>query len=282
MDLTNPATLRDILSRRGFTFSKALGQNFLIDGSVPERIAAQCGADEESFVLEIGPGVGCLTRELCARAGRVLAVELDERLRPVHGETLADCANLTLLYGDVMKLDLKELVEHNAGGLRPLVAANLPYNITTPVLTRLLTARLFSAVTVMVQREVAERMAAAPGSGDYGAFTLLCQYYAVPELLFRVPASAFQPMPKVESAVVRLTCREKPPVATPEAHFFRVVRAAFNQRRKTLVNALSSGFPERSKEELRQAVLAAGLEERVRGEALSLSEFDAVASKISP
>lgn len=281
MDLCNITEVRALLGAHGFTFSKAMGQNFLIDGSVPRRIAEESGANENSLVLEIGPGVGCLTAELAMRAGRVLAVELDTRLRPVHDITLSAYPNVEIIYGDVMKLDLGELVAARSGGLTPSVCANLPYNITSPVLTKLLTSGLFDSVTVMVQLEVARRIAAAPGTADYGAFSLLCRYYTEPELLFRVPASSFEPRPKVESAVVRMAARPLPPVSTDREMLFRVIRAAFNQRRKTLSNALTSGFPELEKGLIREAISAAGLDERIRGEALSMEEFASVADNIT-
>ncbi|MGX8699268.1 MAG: 16S rRNA (adenine(1518)-N(6)/adenine(1519)-N(6))-dimethyltransferase RsmA [bacterium] len=274
--LTDPACLRALLREEGFTFSKSMGQNFLIDASVPRRIAEESGAGEGCLMLEIGPGVGCLTRELCALAERVVSIELDERLRPVHRKTLGDCENLRLVYGDFLKTDFDSLFTAEERGLTPRVAANLPYNITSPALTKLLKAGRFESITVMVQLEVARRIAALPGTADYGAFTLLCQYYAAPRLLFRVPASSFEPRPKVESAVVRLERRERPPVEAEEELLFRVIRAAFNQRRKTLLNALSAGFPEVSKASLREILLSAGLDERVRGEALSLAAFAAI------
>ncbi len=275
MELTNINDIRSVLSQNGFTFSKAMGQNFLIAPWVPERIADECGADAGACVFEIGPGIGCLTEKLCERAGRVIAVELDKRLIPVLGKTLAGRSNLTVINADVMSLDFSAL---DYGGLSPIVAANLPYNITSPVITKLLGCGSFKSVTVMVQREVADRICAEPKTADYGAFTLFCRYKAECRKLFNVPASCFEPRPKVESAVVRMDLREKPPVDVDEKMLFRVVRGAFNQRRKTLINALSSAFPSCDKEKLREAVAAAGLAPTARGEELCLEEFARIAA----
>ena len=197
MNLTNPTELKTLLSRHGFRFSKAMGQNFLIAAWVPERIAAEAGLDEKTGVLEVGPGVGCLTRELSAAAGKVLAVELDERLRPVLAETLADCENTQVLFGDVLKQNLPALVQESFGDLRPLVCANLPYNVTSPLLTAFLEAGCFDTVTVMIQREVARRLCASPGTADYGAFTVFTQWHAEPEILFDVSPGCLLRAPKV-------------------------------------------------------------------------------------
>lgn len=274
MNLTNPTELKALLNRHGFRFSKALGQNFLIASWVPERIAAEAGIDEGTGVLEVGPGVGCLTHELAQYAGKVLAVELDERLRPVLAETLADCENTEVLFGDVLKQNLPKLVAEHFPGLRPVVCANLPYNVTSPLLTAFLEAGCFETVTVMIQREVAKRLCARPGTADYGAFTVFTQWHAEPEILFDVAPGCFLPAPKVTSSVVQLTVRKAPPVAVAsEKRFFAVVRAAFNQRRKTLLNALSSGLNGFTKEQIVQAIADCGLDEKVRGEALGIAEF---------
>ncbi len=281
MDLTNIHDVKDLLGRHGFRFSKALGQNFLIADWVPRQIAEAAGVDKSCGVVEIGPGVGCLTRELAARAGKVAAVELDKSLLPVLAETLADFDNVEVVPGDVMKLDLAALAADRLNGFTPHVCANLPYNITTPVLTNLLESGLFRSVTVMIQKEVARRVCAGSGTADYGAFSLLCQYYADCELLFDVPPGCFLPAPKVTSAVVRLAVREAPPVNVPPEALFRVVRAAFGQRRKTLLNALSSAYGNQfSKDELRQVITGCGLPETVRGEMLSLEQFAELAGKI--
>ena len=282
MNLTNPTELKALLNRHGFRFSKAMGQNFLIAAWVPERIAAQAGIDGQTGVLEVGPGVGCLTRELSQYAGKVLAVELDERLRPVLAETLADCDNAEVIFGDVLKQDLAGLVKEKFVGLRPVVCANLPYNVTSPLLTAFLEAGCFETVTVMIQREVARRLCAGPGTADYGAFTVFTQWHAQPEILFDVSPGCFLPAPKVTSSVVQLTVRTAPPAQVwDERLFFAVVRAAFNQRRKTLVNALSSGLSGYTKEQITVAILDCGLDEKIRGEALGIEAFARLADKLS-
>lgn len=278
MELCDIHQVETLLSRHGFRFSKSKGQNFLTAAWVPEQIAEGCGADESCGVVEIGPGFGCLTEQLSLRAGRVLAYELDETLRPVLAETLAGRENIELIFDDVLRRDIAADIRERLPGLRPLLCANLPYNITTPVLTRLLEARCFESLTVMVQKEVAERIAAAPDTPQYGAFSLLAQWYAEPELLFTVGAECFVPRPRVTSAVVQLTARPAPPVQTDEKSFFRVVRAAFNMRRKTLVNALDGLC---GRETARAALAACGLDERVRGEALSMAEFAALTNAIN-
>jgi 16S rRNA (adenine1518-N6/adenine1519-N6)-dimethyltransferase len=274
--------MKALLGEYGFHFSKAKGQNFLTAAWVPERIAEEAGVDETAAVLEIGPGIGALTQQLCLRAGRVLAVEVDNSLRPILARTLGEFDNLEIRFADAMKLDLAQLVAEQFSGLRPLACANLPYYITSPVLTKLLESRAFEAVTVMVQKEVAQRICAAPGSADYSAFSVFCRYYAEPEILFEVPPSCFLPQPKVTSAVLTLRVRTEPPCEiADEAMFFRVVRAAFAQRRKTLSNALASGFPERTKAALTDCIVACGHAPTVRGETLSIPEFAALARAIA-
>ena len=277
--LYSPATIRKLKEKHDFRFSKSLGQNFLTDPEVcPAMARAAC--DENTGVLEIGPGFGVLTAELSKAAKRVVAIELDERLKKVLPETLADCKNVEVIYGDALKLDLKALIkEHFADCERVAVCANLPYNITTPVLTKLLESRRFSAITVMIQREVARRICAAPGTSDYGAFSVFCQYHAQCELLFDVGPECFLPAPKVTSSVLRMIPLEQPPVAVEdEAAFFALVRAAFAQRRKTLLNGLCSAYGSRfSKEELRAILSANGLPEDIRGERLGLAQFAALA-----
>lgn len=275
MDLCNIQQVKALLSRHGFHFSKSLGQNFLIESWVPQQIAAACGADEDCGVLEIGPGIGPLTRELARRAGKVVCLELDKSLQPILEETLADCPNASVLFQDVTKTDCAQLVRDQFAGLIPMVCANLPYNITTPVITQLLEGHVFRSITVMIQREVAKRICAQPGTGDYGAFSLLCQYHAQCEYLFEVPRECFLPAPKVTSAVVRLTVLDQPPVAVAnEDLFFRVVRAAFAQRRKTLLNALSSAFGDKmTKEQIASCISSCNLPATVRGEKLGIVEF---------
>ena len=280
MNLTDYNEIRALLARHGFRFSKSLGQNFLTAAWVPERIAEEAGPDENTGVVEIGPGIGCLTAELARRAGKVAAIELDRALLPVLKETLAGFDNVTVVPGDAARMDLRALVEKELPGLRPVVCANLPYNVTTPLLTAILEAGCFETVTVMIQREVARRICASPGSPDYGAFGLFAQWHCETELLFDVPPSCFVPQPKVTSSVIRLTRRPAPPLPVKdEALLMRVIRAAFNQRRKTLVNALSSGLG-LGKEELEAALTGLGLDPRVRGEALGLDAFAALSDKI--
>ena len=282
MNLTDYNEIRALLARHKFRFSKSMGQNFLTAAWVPEDIAASAGLDEHTGVLEVGPGVGCLTKELSERAGKVVSVELDKALKPVLAETLADCENVEVVFGDVLKQDLPALVEERMPGMRHVVCANLPYNVTSPLLTAFLEAKCFETVTVMIQREVARRICAGPGSADYGAFGIFVQWHAVPELLFDVPPSCFVPQPKVTSSVIRLTRREKPPVPVrDEALLFRVVRAAFNQRRKTLVNALSSQLPELEKGQVEEILVSLGFDPRVRGEVLDIAGFAAISDKIT-
>ncbi len=279
MDPCNIHEIKDVLGRHGFHFSKAKGQNFLTQAWVPERIALEAGVDRDCGVLEVGPGVGPLTDQLTRRAGKVLAVELDTRLRPVLAETLGSRDNLELLFGDILKQDIPALTASRFPGLRIKACANLPYYITSDILAALLEARCFETVTVMVQKEVAQRICAAPGAGDYGAFSVFCQYHAQPEILFDVPPSCFIPQPKVTSAVLHLTVRSQPPaMVADEAFFFRVVRASFAQRRKTLVNGLGAlGIP---KPKLLEAVRACGFAENVRGETLSIADFAKLSSAL--
>ena len=281
MDLCNRNDIQALLQRHGFHFSKAMGQNFLIEGWVPRDIAAASGADEHTGVLEIGPGIGPLTRELARRAGKVVSVELDRRLWPVLEETMAGCENFTLVQGDVMQQDLAALVGEHFGGLRPILCANLPYNITTPLLTRVVESRCFDSVTVLIQKEVAQRICAAPGTGDYGAFSVFCQYHPAPELLFDVPPECFIPAPKVTSSVLRMVPRPAPEEVDDPEHFFRVVRAAFAQRRKTLVNGLHAAFGDKlTKEQLANILVDCGLPADVRGERLGIAEFAGISRKI--
>lgn len=271
-EIRGPEDIRRLLARHGFRFSKSMGQNFLIDPEIPERIAASCGADGYSGVLEVGPGIGALTARLASRAAKVVAVELDRRLLPLLEETLEAYENVEIVQGDILDTDIPALVGERFAGLNAIACANLPYNITTPALTALIEAGVFSDITVMVQREVARRLCAAAGSPDYGAFTVYVNYHTVPELLFDVYPESFMPQPKVVSSVVRLKTRKEPPVETDEKALFRVVRAAFAQRRKTLVNSLSSALG-MDKAGIAAAVRSCGHDERIRGEALDLAAF---------
>ena len=274
--------MKPLLAEHGFHFSKAKGQNFLIAPWVPQSIAEQAGVDDSAGVLEIGPGIGSLTQQLCLRAKKVCAVELDERLEPILDITVGEFDNLEVIWNDVLRLDLPALVKGEFEGLRPMACANLPYYITSPILTALLEADCFESVTVMVQKEVAQRIAAAPGTADYSAFTVFCQYYAEPEILVDVPAHCFLPQPKVTSAVITLrTRKERPWDIQDEEVFFRVVKASFAMRRKKLSNGLASGFPELGKQGAEEILSACGFSENVRGETLSIPEFARIANEIT-
>ena len=273
--------MKPLLESHGFHFSKAKGQNFLIAPWVPESIVREAGVDKTAGVLEIGPGIGPLTQQLCLRADKVCAVELDNRLKPILDLTVGDFENLEIVWNDVLKLDVPALVKEKFGDLRPMACANLPYYITSPILTALLEAECFDSVTVMVQKEVAQRIAAKPGTADYSAFTVFCQYYAEPELLFDVPAHCFMPQPKVTSAVITLRVRPNRPWEILDQNvFFRVVRSSFAMRRKKLANGLASGFPELGKTGAAEVIAACGFSENVRGETLSIPEFAAIANEI--
>lgn len=282
IDVCDIQVMKPLLAEHGFHFSKAKGQNFLIAPWVPASIAQDAGVDETAGVLEIGPGIGPLTQQLCLRAGKVCAVEVDERLAPILQKTVGEFDNLEIVWGDVLKLDIPALVSEKFPGLRPMACANLPYYITTPILSALLEADCFQSVTVMVQKEVAQRIAAAPGTADYGAFSVFCQYYTEPRLLFDVPASCFLPQPKVTSAVIQLTRRaEKPWAVDDEAIFFRAVRSSFAMRRKKLSNGLASGFPELGKAGVEDVLKVCGFPENVRGETLGIPEFAQIANEIA-
>ena len=281
IDVCNIHIMKPLLMEHGFHFSKAKGQNFLIANWVPEQIAEDSGVTSDVGVLEIGPGIGPLTQQLALRAGKVCAVEVDERLKPILAMTVGEFDNLEILWGDVLKQDIAALVKEKFAGLRPMACANLPYYITSPILTALLEAECFEAVTVMVQKEVAQRIAAKPGTADYSAFTVFCQYYAQPELLFDVPAGCFMPQPKVTSAVITLRTRKQLPweIADKDT-FFRVVRASFAMRRKTLQNGLTAGFPELGKAGAGEVIEACGFAPSVRGETLDIAGFAAIANEI--
>ncbi len=276
--LTDSGYIKDLLARHGFRFSKSLGQNFLINPSVCPRMAEACGAGPDDGVLEIGPGIGVLTRELAQRAGRVAAVELDERLLPVLQETLVGCGNVTVVPGDILKVDLGALLREEFGERTVSVCANLPYYITSPVVMRLLESGLpFCSITVMVQKEAAVRLCARPGTRECGAVSLAVQYYAQPELLFSVSRGSFMPAPHVDSAVIRLNVREQPPCAVAdESRLFALIRAAFNQRRKTLPNSLTGAGL--SKEQAHALLHTAGIPATARAEELTLEQFAMLAN----
>ena len=281
IEVCNIQVMKPLLAEHGFHFSKAKGQNFLIAPWVPQSIAKDAGVDETAGVLEIGPGIGPLTQQLCLRAKKVCAVELDKRLEPILQQTVGEFHNLEIIWDDVLNQNIPALVAEKFPGLRPMACANLPYYSTSPILTALLEADCFESVTVMVQKEVAQRIAAKPGTEDYSAFTVFCQYYAEPELLFDVPAHCFMPQPKVTSAVISLRVRkERNWDIADEKVFFRLVRASFAMRRKKLSNGLASGFPELGKSGAAEVIEAAGFDANVRGETLSISDFAKIANEI--
>ena len=277
--LSDISTIRAVLEKNGFHFSKALGQNVLINPSVCPRMAALSGAADCAGAVEVGPGIGVLTWELSQVAKKVVSIELDKRLLPVLDETLADCDNVKILNADVMKLDLRRMIEEEFPGGEVAVCANLPYYITSPVIMRLLEERLpVTSITVMVQKEAAERLCAHPGERACGAVSAAVWYYAEPEILFQVSRGSFMPAPNVDSAVIRLRIRRTPPVeVADEPFFFRVVRAAFAQRRKTAVNSIANTLG-RSKQAVAAAFDAAGVPQNARAEALTLEDFAALAA----
>ena len=278
--LTDVGYIRDVLDRHGFHFSKKLGQNFLINPSVCPRMAEACGATPDSGVLEIGPGIGVLTRELALRANKVVSIELDDRLPPVLAETLAGQDNVSFVWGDCMKIDLHRLIVEEFGDRPVAVCANLPYYITSPIIMMLLESRLpVENITVMVQKEAAQRLCAAPGTREAGAVTLAVQYYAEAETLFSVSRGSFMPAPNVDSAVIQLRIRKQPPCAVKdEALMFRLIRAGFNQRRKTLLNSLTGAG--HTKEALAAAFETAGIAPTARAEQLTLPQWAAIADAL--
>lgn len=280
MDLCNLSVIKSVMAEAGITFRKEFGQNFLTNRLIPEDIADNCADESDSLIIEIGPGIGCLTKELAERYKRVVAVEIDKGLIPVLAKTLSDYDNITVINEDVMKIDLKALVDKYSDGMPVSVCANLPYYITTPILMRLLESGVkFSSITVMVQNEVAARLAAKPGSADYGAITASLGYYGTVRKLFRVSAGCFVPAPKVDSAVVRIDLYKEPKYAVNDETLFKnLIKAAFEMRRKTLQNALSAKFPQYSKEQLTEAITSLGYDERVRGERLSTEDFARLAN----
>ncbi len=275
MDLCNLSVIKSVMAEAGITFRKEFGQNFLTNRLIPEDIAENCADDTESLIIEIGPGIGCLTKELAERYKKVVAVEIDKGLIPVLHKTLAKYDNITVINEDIMKVDLGKLVEQYSDGMSVSVCANLPYYITTPILMRLLESGVkFSSITVMVQNEVAARLAAKPGSADYGAITASLGFYGTVRKLFKVSAGCFVPAPKVDSAVVRIDLYKEPKYnALDEVLFKNLIKAAFEMRRKTLQNAISAKFPQYSKERLAGAIASLGYDERVRGERLSTEDF---------
>ncbi len=274
MDLTSPVHIKNLMSKYGKRFAKSLGQNFLIDSSVIDTIVGSAGIDEQTGVLEIGPGIGVLTQRLAPIAKKVVAVEVDKSLMPLLTETVGQFENLLVIYRDILKTDIEKLISEEFMGIKVKVAANLPYYITTPILMYLMEKHwLFSGITVMVQKEVAMRMAAGPGTSDYGSLSIALQYYANVRITGHIPPSSFMPPPKVHSCIVQLDILAEPSVKVKKpAMFFRVVKAAFGQRRKTLTNALAGGGV-CTKAEAALAIEQLGLREDIRGERLSKEQF---------
>lgn len=279
--LSDISNVKDILTRHGFTFSKALGQNFLINPGVCPRMADECGAGDGCGVIEIGPGIGVLTYELAKRSEKVVAIELDSRLLPVLDETLSEFDNVKVLNQDVLKIDMNELIRDEFSGMDVAICANLPYYITSPIIMKLLEDRLpVKSITVMVQKEAGQRICALPGSREVGAVSLAVRYYAEPEILFKVSSGSFMPAPKVDSAVIRLNIRQEKCVdVKDEKMFFAVIKAAFAQRRKTILNCISTAFSI-EKSELTEILNMAGAEPTARAEQLSMECFSAIADKI--
>lgn len=274
--LVNPKHTIDIIKKYDFVFQKRFGQNFLIDPHVLEKIIQSARITKEDYVLEIGPGIGTMTQYLAEAAGKVRAVEIDTALIPILEETLKDYSNVSILQGDILKVDVNQMVEEENEGKPIKVVANLPYYITTPIIMGLFEKKIpLQSITIMVQKEVAQRMQTGPGSKDYGALSLAVQYYAKPEIVANVPPNCFIPRPKVGSAVIRLESHPKPPVeVSDEALMFRLIRASFSQRRKTLVNSLkNSQNLSLSREEIEEALNKCGIPLTIRGEALGLEEF---------
>ena len=285
MHLGNPTNTIAVLNRYGFSFQKKFGQNFLIDENVVEKIMRDAGVTKDDFVLEIGPGIGTMTQILCENAREVVAVEIDDKLIPILMEdTLSWYDNVTVIHEDILKLDIVKLANERNGGKPIKVVANLPYYITTPIIMGLFESHVpLDSITIMVQKEVADRMQVGPGTKDYGALSLAVQYYAKPQILLNVPASCLMPRPNVDSAVIQLTRYEKPPVEVADEHLmFRLIRASFNQRRKTMTNSVGNS-PELSvsKEQMAAALEKCGLSATVRGEALTLAQFAELANVLS-
>ena len=280
--LGSPSATKEIINKYSFAFQKKFGQNFLIDSNILESIVSAADITKDDFVLEIGPGIGTMTQYLCEAARQVVAVEIDKMLIPILKDTLSEYDNVEVINQDVLKLDIKALAQEKNNGKPIKVVANLPYYITTPIIMGLFESKVpIESITIMVQKEVADRMQTGPGSKDYGALSLAVQYYADAKVQLNVSASCFMPRPNVDSAVIKLTAHEKPVVDVDETLMFKVIRASFNQRRKTLVNGLkNSSELDYTKEEIVQAIKAIGEEENIRGEKLTLEEFAALSNSL--
>lgn len=286
-DIATPLRTRSILEKYGFSFKKSLGQNFLIDTNILKKIVEFAEMTEETGAIEIGPGIGALTEQLARASKKVVAFEIDQRLLPILNDTLSPYSNVSIIHQDVLKANVKEVMEEKFADTSDImVVANLPYYVTTPIIMKLLEERLpIRGIVVMLQKEVADRISAKPGSKDYGSLSIAIQYYTVAETVMIVPKTVFVPQPNVDSAVIRLTVRETPAVAVKdEAFFFQVTKASFAQRRKTLLNNLTSQLPngKERKEEILKALEASGIEPSRRGETLSLEEFGRLSDELYP
>lgn len=271
--LYSPSHVKEVLSRHGFKFSKSLGQNFLIDGNIVRKIVSESNITKEDYVLEIGPGMGTLTEELALRAKKVVAIELDNTLLPILDETLGKYDNVEIVHGDVLKIDLSKLIEEKLDNKPVKVVANLPYYVTTPIIGKLIEDNLnLESITVMVQKEVAERMAAGPGGKEYGSLSIFVNFYSNPEIIVKVPKTVFMPQPKIDSAVIRLTLKKDLPDVDRDK-FFKVVKAAFSKRRKTIINALSSYGFNIEKETIRESLEQSNINPEERAEKLSVEDF---------
>lgn len=279
--LYSPKYVKEIIDRYGFRFSKSLGQNFLIDGNIVRKIVQGANITKEDYVLEVGPGIGTLTEELALNAKKVVSVELDQSLLPVLDDTLAAYDNVEIVHGDILKIDVKKIIDEKLGGGPVKVVANLPYYVTTPILSMFLEEGLnIDSITVMIQKEVADRMVAAHGSKTYGSLSLYVQYYSDPEILLKVPKTVFMPQPKIDSSVIKLNIKKELPNVDSE-QLFKVVKAAFSKRRKTVLNALSSYGFDLDKEFIKNALEEIEINPEIRAENLSLEDFINI-SKILP
>lgn len=280
--LYSPSYVKEVLSRHGFKFSKSLGQNFLIDGNIVRKIVSESNITEEDYVLEIGPGMGTLTEELALRAKKVVAVELDDSLLPILDETLAKYDNVEIVHGDILKIDIAKLIEEKLDNGPVKVVANLPYYVTTPIIARLIEEGLnLESVTVMVQKEVADRMASGPGSKVYGSLSVFVNFYSNPKVIVKVPKTVFMPQPKIDSSVIKLTLKKELPDIDRDK-FFRVVKAAFSKRRKTIMNALSSYDFDIEKEIIKETLERLNISTEERAENLSVEDFIKISKTLPP
>ena len=280
--LYSPSQIKETLDKYGFKFSKSLGQNFLIDGNIVRKIVREANITKDDYVLEIGPGMGTLTEELALSAKKVVAVELDRKLLPILDETLEGYDNVEIVYGDILKIDVKQLIEEKLNGGPVKIVANLPYYVTTPIIGKLLEDNLnLDSIIVMVQKEVAERMAAGPGSKSYGALSIFVNFYSHPKIVVKVPNTVFMPQPKIDSAVIKLDVKRELPDIDREK-FFKVVKAGFSKRRKTIINALSTYGFDLDKEVFREALEEAGIKFEERAENISIEDFVKLSTILPP